>query len=81
MRLNALCLIGSLTALAIPLPAGAVPASRQGQYRLSWVVKQPLPLHKASRPLTFVLPDIIGNRTLMPGTGNFGRLIARAAGE
>ena len=26
MRLNALCLIGSLAALAIPLPAGAAPA-------------------------------------------------------
>jgi hypothetical protein len=43
MRLNALCLIGSLTALAILLPPGAVPA-QQGQHPFSGAVKQPPPL-------------------------------------
>jgi hypothetical protein len=36
MRLNALCLIGSLAALAIPLPAGAVPAQSAGTVSAQW---------------------------------------------
>jgi DNA-binding winged helix-turn-helix (wHTH) protein len=36
MRLNALCLIGSLAALAIPLPAGAVPAQSAGAVSAQW---------------------------------------------
>jgi hypothetical protein len=36
MRLNALCLIGSLAALAIPLPAGAVPGSVAGAVSAQW---------------------------------------------
>ena len=36
MRLNALCFIGSLTALAIPLPAGAVPAQSAGTLSAQW---------------------------------------------
>jgi hypothetical protein len=36
MRLNALCLIGSLAALAIPLPAGAVPAQPAGAVSAPW---------------------------------------------
>lgn len=30
MRMNTLCLIGALAAVAIPLPAGAVPAQSAG---------------------------------------------------
>jgi hypothetical protein len=36
MRLNALCLIGSLAALAIPLPVGAVPARSTGTLSAQW---------------------------------------------
>jgi hypothetical protein len=36
MRLNALCLIGSLAALAIPFPAGAVPAQPVGAVSTQW---------------------------------------------
>lgn len=36
MRLNALCLIGSLAAVAIPLPAGAVPAQSAGILSPQW---------------------------------------------
>jgi hypothetical protein len=36
MRLNALCLIGSLAALAIPLAAGAVPAQSAGTLSAQW---------------------------------------------
>jgi hypothetical protein len=36
MRLNALCLIGSLAAFAIPLPAGAVPAQSAGAVSAQW---------------------------------------------
>jgi len=81
MRLNALCLIGPLTAVAIPPPQEQYRLSRRGQYPLSGAVGQPSPRCKTSRPLTSVLLAIIGNRTLMPDTGNSGRLIARAAGD
>jgi hypothetical protein len=36
MRLNALCLIGSLAALAIPLAAGAVPVQSAGKVSAQW---------------------------------------------
>ncbi len=36
MRLNALCLIGSLAALAIPLPTGAVPAQPARAVSAQW---------------------------------------------
>ena len=36
MRLNALCLIGSLAAVGIPLPAGAVPAQSAGILSAQW---------------------------------------------
>jgi len=36
MRLNALCLISSLAALAIPLPAGAVTARSAGAHK-GWI--------------------------------------------
>ena len=36
MRLNALYLIGSLAALAIPHPAGAVPAQSAGAVSAQW---------------------------------------------
>jgi hypothetical protein len=36
MRLNALCFIGSLAALAIPLSAGAVPAQSAGTLFAQW---------------------------------------------
>ena len=36
MWLNALCLIGSLAALAIPRPAGAVPAQSAGTVSAQW---------------------------------------------
>jgi hypothetical protein len=49
MRLNALCLIGSLAALPIPLP-DQYRLSRQGRYPLSGAVKQPSLLHKAAMP-------------------------------
>jgi hypothetical protein len=81
MRLKALCLIGSLAALAIRCPQEQYRLSRQGRYPLSGAVKQPSPLHKASRPLTSVLPAIIANQAAMPNTANLGRLIARAAGK
>ena len=80
MRLNALCLIGSLAALPIPLP-DQYRLSRQGRYWLSGAVKQPSPLHKGIWPLTSVLPVIIGNQAAMPHTANLVQLIARAAGE
>ena len=81
MRLNALCLIGSLAAMQSRSPQEQYRLSRQGHYPLSGAVKQPPPLHKASRPLTSVLPAIIGNQAAMPRTANSGQLIARAAGE
>ena len=36
MRLNALCLIGSLAALAVPLPAGAVTARSAEAISAQW---------------------------------------------
>ena len=36
MRLNALCLIGSLAALAIPLPAGAITAQSAEAISAQW---------------------------------------------
>lgn len=36
MRLNAPCLTGFLAALAIPLPAGAVPAQSAGALSAQW---------------------------------------------
>jgi hypothetical protein len=36
MRLNALCLFGSLAALAVPLSAGTVPAQSTGSVSAQW---------------------------------------------
>lgn len=36
MRLDALCFIGSLAALATPLPAGAVPVQSTGTVSAQW---------------------------------------------
>jgi hypothetical protein len=81
MRLNALCFIGSLTALAIPLPVGAVPAQWAGTLSAQWdrqaAVAAPL-----GEPAAYVCPPaIIGNQAAMPHTANLGQLIAHAAGE
>ena len=81
MRLNALCLIGSLAALAIPLPAGAIPAQSAGAVSAQWGRQAASPLHKAGPPLTSVLPAIIGTQAAMPHTANSGSLIVRTAGE
>jgi hypothetical protein len=66
VRLDDLCLMGSLAALAIPLSAGAVPAQSTGAVSLSRTIKQSSPLREARWPLRLVLTDITGNRTAMP---------------
>ena len=72
MRLNALCFIGPSQLWQSRSPQEQYRLSRQGHYPLSGAVKQPSPYHKASRPLTSVLPAIIGNQAAMPRTANLG---------
>lgn len=66
MRLNALCLIGSLAALAIPLPAGPVSAqsaeavSAQGSHRAAVTTPQ------VKSAAYVCLPAIIRDQAAMP---------------
>jgi len=55
MRLNALCLIGSLAALAIPLPAGAVPAQSVGAVSAQWG-RQAAVTAPQGKPAAYVCP-------------------------
>ena len=81
MRLNALCLIGSLAALAIPLPAGAVPAQSVGAVSAQWG-RQAAVTAQQGKPAAYVCPPgYIGNQAAIPHTANLGQLIAHAAGE
>jgi hypothetical protein len=68
MRLNALCLLAPWQLWQSRSPQEQYRLSRQGRDPLSGAVKQPSPLHKASRPLTSVLLAIIGNQAAMPHT-------------
>jgi hypothetical protein len=55
MRLNALRLIGSLAALAIPLPAGAVPAQSVGTVSAQWG-RQAAVTTPQGKPAAYVCP-------------------------
>jgi hypothetical protein len=82
MRLNALCLIGSLTALAIPIPAGAVPAQSAGTVSAQWGRQAAVTAPPQGKPAAYICPPvIIGNQAAMPHTANLGQRIPRAAGE
>jgi hypothetical protein len=80
MRLNALCFIGSLTALAIPHPAGAVSAPVGAAYA-QWGNQAAVTAPQGD-PAAYVCPS---GYYWEPGsyahTANLGQLIARAAGE
>jgi hypothetical protein len=81
MRLNALCLTGSLAAVAIPLPAGAVPAQSVGRLSAQWGPQAIVTAPQGKSAAYVCPPAIIGNQVAMPRTANSGQLIARAAGE
>ena len=81
MRLNALCLIGSLAALAIPLPAGAVTAQSAEAISAQWG-RQSAITAPQGKSAAYVCPTgYYGYRPATPNTANLGWLIARAAGN
>ena len=55
MRFNALCLIGSLAALATPLPAGAIPAQSAGTVSAQWGGQAAVTAPEG-RPAAYVCP-------------------------
>ena len=55
MRLNALCLIGSLAAAAIPLAAGATPAQLAGKVSTQWG-RQAAVTVPQGKPAAYVCP-------------------------
>ena len=54
MRLNALCFIGSLAALAIPYPAGAVPAQSVGAVSAQWGSQAAVTTPPQGKPAAYV---------------------------
>src|SRR5580704_4396469 len=81
MRLKALCFIGSLAALAIPLPAGAVPAQSAGTLSAQWGRQAAVTAPQGKSAAYVCPPGYYWEPGSHAHTANLGQLIARAAGE